>query len=69
MRENLIGRMLNDPSVRTWVKVKYRECLERDPVDALEDAKLLTVMLRERMDEIRAENSAKVDALMRPKVR
>ena len=51
MRENLIGRMLNDPMVSHWVKAKYRECLERDPVDAFGDAKLLTAMLRERVDE------------------
>ena len=50
MREGLIGRILNDPSVHTWVKVTYRECLERDALDALEGAKLLTVMLRERAD-------------------
>jgi len=51
MRENLIGRILNDPSVHDWVKVTYRQCLERDPVDAFGDAKILTAMLRERMDE------------------
>mgnify|MGYP001617273298 CR=1 FL=1 len=50
MRENLVGRLLNDPSVSRWVKEKYRECLERDPVDAFGDAKLLTAMLRARMD-------------------
>ena len=55
MRENLIGQVLNDPSVRFWVKTQYRECLRRDPVDAYEDAKLLTAMLRERMDEILQE--------------
>ena len=51
MRENLIGRMLNDPSVSHWVKEKYRESLDRDPMDAFGDAKLLTAMLRERMDD------------------
>ena len=50
MRENLIGRVLNDPSVRSWVKHQYRESLERDPVDAYEDAKLLAAILRERID-------------------
>lgn len=50
MRENLVGRMLNDPSVSHWVKAQYRESLERDPVDAFGDAKLLTAMLRERVD-------------------
>ena len=55
MRENLAGRILNDPSVHTWVKVTYRACLERDPVDAFGDAKLLSAMLRERMDEALAQ--------------
>jgi hypothetical protein len=51
MRENLIGRMLNDPSVHDWVKLEYRRSLKRDCVDAYEDAKLLTAVLRERLDE------------------
>lgn len=55
MRENLVGRLLNDPTVSHWVKEKYRECLERDPVDAFGDAKLLSAMLRERMDEALAK--------------
>ena len=55
MRENLIGRMLNDPCIRDWVKAQYRECLRRDPLDAYEDAKLLTAMLRERMDGVLQE--------------
>ena len=55
MRENLIGRMLNDPCIRDWVKAQYRVCLGRDPLDAYEDAKLLTAMLREKLDEITRE--------------
>jgi hypothetical protein len=51
MRENFAGRILNDPSVRDWVKVTHRQCLERDSVDALEYAKLLTAMLQERMED------------------
>jgi len=50
MRENLVGKMLNDPSVHTWVKLEYRRSLERDPLDAYEDAKLLTAMLQDRME-------------------
>ena len=52
MRENMIARMLNDPSVSFLVKAQYRESLQRDPVDAHADAKLLTAMLREKMDEV-----------------
>lgn len=55
MRDTLIGRMLNDPSVSFWVKYQYRMSLQRDPVDAFGDAKLLTAMLRERMDEALAQ--------------
>jgi hypothetical protein len=50
MREGMIGKVLNDPGVHTWVKVEYRRSLERDPLDAYEDAKLLTAMLQDRME-------------------
>lgn len=55
IRESKIGRILNDPSVSFWVKSAFRESVKRDPVDALRDAELLTVMLAENLREIMTE--------------
>ena len=55
MREGVIGKVLNDPSVHDWVKIEYRRSLSRDPLDAYEDARLLTAILRERMDQALAK--------------
>lgn len=55
MREDKIAVVLNDPSVRYWVKIQYRESLKRDPVDALNDAELLVSMLKDRLAYMRAK--------------
>ena len=55
MREDNIAKMLNDPAVRTWVKVQYRQALDRDILDAIEDANQLHYMLSERWKIIKAE--------------
>ena len=52
---SVASKVLEDPSVNFWVKATYRKCLERDPIDAFEDAKLLSVMLRERMEQVLAK--------------
>lgn len=40
--------ILKDPSTHDWVKKQYHEAFNRDPNDALNDAELLTQMLRTR---------------------
>jgi hypothetical protein len=41
-----------DPAASFWLKRSLRTALERDPVDAANDAEVLAQMLRERCDEI-----------------
>lgn len=45
-----------DPSVSFWLKKALRSSLERDPVDALNDAELLTQLLKRNLDEIQNRN-------------
>jgi hypothetical protein len=47
---NLEGEeMLDDPSTSDWLKEALRSSLERDPVDALNDALVLAATLEERL--------------------
>ncbi len=41
--------VLVDASTPTWLKTALREALERDPVDALNDALLLAGILEDRV--------------------
>jgi hypothetical protein len=41
--------LLDDPSASDWLKRALRSALERDPVDALNDALLLAGLLEERL--------------------
>jgi hypothetical protein len=41
--------ILEDPSASDWLKVALRSALERDPVDALNDALVLAATLEERL--------------------
>ena len=41
--------ILDDPSTSDWLKGALRGALERDPVDALNDALLLAATLEERL--------------------
>jgi hypothetical protein len=50
--ENRVQDILADPAVSTWLKTALRESLERDPVDALNDALLLASMLEERLRDV-----------------
>ncbi len=42
--------ILDDPAASFWLKNALRSALDRDPVDALNDAELLVVALKERLD-------------------
>ena len=41
--------ILDDPSASDWLKGALRTALERDPVDALNDALVLAATLEERL--------------------
>jgi hypothetical protein len=43
------GEILDDPTASDWLKGALRSALERDPVDALNDALLLAGTLEERL--------------------
>jgi hypothetical protein len=47
--ETRVEEILSDPAVSTWLKTALRESLERDPLDALNDALLLASLLEERL--------------------
>ena len=46
-----IQAILQDPAVSDWLKVALTEAIERDPVDALNDALLLAQALDNRLRE------------------
>lgn len=47
--EDSIGAMMADSSSSLWLKTALRAALERDPVDALNDALALAGILEERL--------------------
>ena len=55
LTDTLVQKVLTDPSVRYWVKDTYKELLDRDPVDALDDVMLIASMLQEDLDLIKRE--------------
>jgi hypothetical protein len=46
----LCAEILADASASRWVKDALSSALERDPVDALNDAEILILALRENLD-------------------
>lgn len=46
----LCENILDDPAASFWLKNALRSALDRDPVDALNDAEVLVVALKERLD-------------------
>ena len=53
-----IQAILEDPAVSDWLRVALTEAIERDPVDALNDALLLTQALDDRLRETLGLESA-----------
>ena len=53
-----IQAILEDPVVSDWLKVALTEAIERDPVDALNDALLLAQTLDDRLRETLGLESA-----------
>ncbi len=48
----LCEAILTDLSASFWIKNALRSALERDPVDALNDADVLAKALREHLDDV-----------------
>ena len=53
-----IQAILEDPAAPDWLKVALTEAIERDPVDALNDALLLAQTLDDRLRETLGLESA-----------
>ena len=47
-----IADILNDPATSYWLKVSLTEALQRDPVDASNDADLLAEVLEEWAQDV-----------------
>ncbi len=48
----LHDEILVDPSASDWLKNALRAALERDPVDAVNDAEMLLKALNEKLDAL-----------------
>lgn len=55
-----IRAILREPGTSSWMKVALTTALERDPVDAVNDAELLAIVLRHRAEVIQSEALAAV---------
>lgn len=49
--QDKLQEMLNDPSVRNWIKPVARKLQDHDPVDALNDCLLLVEMCKARLQQ------------------
>lgn len=49
--------IINDPASSFWLKEAIGKCLERDPVDALNDAETLVAVLKTRLDSVVARSA------------
>ena len=54
MQTRDIARVLVDPSASHWLKNAISSSLDRDPVDAANDAAVLSQLLQQRADAILA---------------
>ena len=59
MSQNPKTTLLDDSATSHWLKHALKAALERDPVDAANDAELLAEILAERADTINIGNSLK----------
>lgn len=57
-----IRRILNGPGTSSWMKVALSTALERDPVDAVNDAELLAMVLAHRARQISEAARAEIEA-------
>lgn len=54
--EKLIDDVLNDPTISHWLKSTLKSALNRDPLDATNDAEVLFLILSRRLGELFAEH-------------
>ena len=57
-----IRQILSGPGTSTWLKNALTTALDRDPVDAVNDAELLAMVLGHRADQINAMAQAELAA-------
>ncbi len=57
-----IRQILNGPGTSHWLKNALMAALDRDPVDAVNDAELLAMVLGHRADRINESLRAEMDA-------
>ena len=58
--QSQINEILQDPSVSHWVKAALKLALDRDCVDAANDASLVAHILTNRANEILAASSTNI---------
>lgn len=52
MSSPTIEDVLSDPASSNWLKVALQTALDRDPVDALIDADILSAVLQDRLNRL-----------------
>jgi hypothetical protein len=57
MTEKIIDDVLNDPTISNWLKLALGSALNRDPLDATNDAEILFFILSTRLGELFAEHT------------
>ena len=57
MTAKIIDDVLNDPTISDWLKWALRSALNRDPLDATNDAEILFLILSQRLGELFAEHT------------
>ena len=57
-----IRQILKGPGTSNWLKTALSLALSRDPVDAVNDAELLALVLRHRAEQISAAAQAELTA-------
>ena len=55
--QKLIDDVLNDPTISHWLKSSLSSALNRDPLDAANDAEMLLLILSQRLNAFFYENS------------
>ena len=57
MTAKIIDDVLNDPTISNWLKSALGSALNRDPLDATNDAEMLFLILSRRLGELFAEHT------------
>ena len=61
--------IMNDPAASFWIKHALRSALDRDPVDAANDAEVLARVLSSRMRRLLGGSLTAVDSAKRQRER